>query len=156
MELSLTLPIETSTLRNKDIEMKICSGDACSILVVDDEPSILRMIGRVLLETGCQLYTAGTAEDAMQLVDTAEPDLVIADIRLPGMSGTDLASEIKRDRPDTPVLLISAYREPENHDADDFLGKPFDNEELVDRVQSLLNGAAPQTQARRPGPEVRF
>jgi CheY-like chemotaxis protein len=128
--------------------MRICAGDACSILVVDDEPSIVRMIRRVLLETGCQFYTAATAEDAIQLVDSAEPDLVIADIRLPGMSGTDLASEIKRERPDTSVLLISAYREPEDHDADGFLGKPFDNEELVDRVQSLLNGSDARARGR--------
>jgi CheY-like chemotaxis protein len=133
--------------------MKISGGDSCSILVVDDEPSILRMIGRVLLETGCQLYTAGSAEDAMELVDSAEPDLVIADIRLPGMSGVDLASEIKRDRPETPVLLISAYREPDDHSADGFLGKPFDNEELVDRVHSLLNGGEAEA---RSIPEIRF
>jgi CheY-like chemotaxis protein len=126
--------------------MRLRAGNQCSILVVDDEPSILRMISRVLIETGCEVMTAGSAETALELVEASEPSVVIADIRLPGMSGVELTAEIKRDRPDVPVLLISAFQEPSAHDADGFIGKPFDNDELLDEVNRLMNTRA---EARR-------
>ena len=119
--------------------MPLRAGSQCSILVVDDEPSILRMISRVLIETGCEVMTAANAEAALQLVEASEPSVVIADIRLPGMSGVELTAEIKRDRPDVPVLLISAFQEPSAHTADGFIAKPFDNEELLDEVNRLMH-----------------
>lgn len=118
--------------------MPLRAGNQCSILVVDDEPSILRMISRVLIETGCEVVTAVNAEAALELVEASEPNVVIADIRLPGMSGVELTAEIKRDRPDMPVLLISAFHEPSAHTADGFIAKPFDNEELLDEVNRLM------------------
>ena len=133
--------------------MCLRAGTSCSILVVDDEPSILRMISRVLIETGCHVLTAPTAEDALELVATAQPSVVIADIRLPGMSGVELTAEIKRDRPAVPVLLISAYREPHGHAADGFIGKPFDNDELLDEVNRLMQAGANATSTAHYGGE---
>jgi CheY-like chemotaxis protein len=118
--------------------MALEADNLCSILVVDDEPSILRMISRVLMETGCDVLTAGSAEAALTLFEAAEPSVVIADIRLPGMSGVELSEELKRSRPALPVLLISAYREPDEHTADGFIGKPFDNDQLLDEVNRLM------------------
>jgi CheY-like chemotaxis protein len=111
----------------------------CTILIVDDEPPILRMLGRVLGTVGCELVMAGDAEEALELATDHRPDVVISDIRLPRMSGVELTEEIRRRLPDARVLLISAYREPAEHSADAFLAKPFDNDELLERVEDLVS-----------------
>ena len=82
--------------------------------------------------------TAVNAEEALGLLEGSKPLVVISDIRLPGMSGVELAERIKEARPDVPVLLISAFREPAGHKADGFIAKPFDNDELLERVQEML------------------
>ncbi len=112
---------------------------SCTILVVDDEPPILRMLGRVLSGAGYELVTATDAEEALELVDEKRPDIVISDIRLPRMSGIELTSEIRKRLPGVRVLLISAYQEPAGHDADAFIAKPFDNDYLIERVEDLVN-----------------
>ena len=113
--------------------------NSCTVLVVDDEPPILRMLGRVLSGAGCDLVTASDAEQALQLVEDRRPHVVISDIRLPRMSGIELTSEIRKRLPQARVLLISAYQEPAYHDADAFIAKPFDNEELLERVEDLAS-----------------
>jgi CheY-like chemotaxis protein len=112
--------------------------NSCTVLVVDDEPPILRMLGRVLSGAGCDLMTASDAEQALQLVEDKRPDIVISDIRLPRMDGIELTSEIRKRLPDARVLLISAYQEPAGHNADAFIAKPFDNEDLLERVEDLV------------------
>ena len=112
------------------------------ILVVDDEPSILRMMGRVLLETGHPVLTASNGQEALDVIAETHPAVVIADIRMPIMDGLELTRRIKLDHPGTRVLLISAYHEPTVHDADSFIGKPFDNDELLARVTSLISDFA--------------
>lgn len=120
----------------------------CTILIVDDEPTILRMLTRVLSQLDCRVLTAYDAEAALQILQATSADVIIADIRLPGMDGVELTRRIKASRGETTVLLISAYREPSGHTADGFIAKPFDNEEVLALVQSHLpggpkNGAPP-------------
>lgn len=110
----------------------------CTILAVDDEPAVLRMLSRVLGLAGCEVVTAMDAESALELVRERQPDLVISDIQLPGMSGLDLVGEILQAESPPPVILISAYDEPKNHNAAAFIPKPFDPDELLRAVQAFL------------------
>ncbi|MBI2911315.1 MAG: response regulator [Chloroflexi bacterium] len=110
------------------------------VLVVDDEPAILRVISFVLRDMGCETYTAGDAERALDLLQSVRPDLMIVDVKLPGMSGVDLARRVKADQglSSVPVVLMSAYGEPIFHPGDGFLSKPFDLEELSDLAAQYL------------------
>ena len=110
------------------------------LLVVEDEPALLRLVALVLAERGLEVRQARDAETALQMVASARPRLILSDIRLPGLSGTDLAARVKGD-PSTasiPVLLMSAMREPRGHVADAFIAKPFDLEELDSLVGQFL------------------
>jgi CheY-like chemotaxis protein len=109
-----------------------------TVLVVDDEPTIVRMIGRILSELPCRVLTCYDAESAMQVVDAEQPHLVITDVRLPGMDGIELTDAIKRSPAPPPVLLLSAYGEPRAHAGDGFIAKPFDNDDLISAVKRCL------------------
>jgi CheY-like chemotaxis protein len=114
-----------------------------SCLVVDDEPAILRLIVVVLRDLGCNTLMAGDAESALLIVKSEHPDVVISDIKLPGMDGVELARRIKSNGlGETPVLLMSAFGEPRHHQGDGFLAKPFDIEGLIDFVSPYLHEAA--------------
>jgi two-component system phosphate regulon response regulator PhoB len=67
-------------------------------LIVDDEPAILRLVAMVLRELGFETLTATDAETAAQLLKSSRPDLVVTDVRLPGISGVELARRIKASR----------------------------------------------------------
>jgi len=101
-------------------------------LIVDDEPAILRLVAMVLSELGFETLTARDAETAAELLKSSKPDLIVTDVRLPGMDGVELARRIKASRrlKKTPVLLMSAYSEPPHHAGDGFIAKPFDISEL--------------------------
>jgi CheY-like chemotaxis protein len=109
-------------------------------LVVEDEPAVRRLVSIVLEELGCRVLTAPDAEAALELLATARPDLVLADVRLPGMDGIELARRLKRapHLARVPVLLMSACGEPPHHDGDGFLPKPFDLEQLTDFLARYL------------------
>jgi CheY-like chemotaxis protein len=101
-------------------------------LVIDDEPAILRLVATVLRELGVETLTATDAETATVILKSSKPDLIVSDVRLPGMSGVELAHYVKSRRRlrKTPVLLMSAYSEPKGHEGDAFFPKPFDISEL--------------------------
>lgn len=112
-------------------------------LVVDDEPAILRLVALVLRDIGCDTLTAPDAESALRVIEGEHPDVVISDIKLPGMDGIELARRIKSNAADgTPVLLMSAFGEPRNHPADAFLAKPFDIDSLLEFVSPYVREAA--------------
>jgi CheY-like chemotaxis protein len=104
-----------------------------TVLVVDDEPIILKMVAAILSDLGYDKpATASDAETALELAMETKPDIVITDVKLPGMDGTELARRIKSDgMTDTPVILMSAYGEPQPNPGDGFIQKPFDVDELA-------------------------
>jgi CheY-like chemotaxis protein len=116
---------------------------SCALLV-DDEPAILRLLAAVMDEMGVATVQAADAETALARLEEADPDVVIADIRLPGMDGVELARRIKADYRYSlvPVILISAYEPPNlrNSGADAFIRKPFDIDALADTVAQKLRG----------------
>jgi len=121
------------------------SNKAPSVLVVDDEPAILHIIAVVLQQMGLEPWTTTSGEQALAFLGSTQPDLVIADVFLPDLDGLELTRRIKESDQlaSVPVLLISAYGQPANHQGDGFLAKPFDIDELVFSVTSFLSRRKP-------------
>jgi CheY-like chemotaxis protein len=91
---------------------------------------------------GCdETLLAEDAESALEIIERHRPDLIISDVKLPAMSGVELAHRVKSSQAlgDTPVLLMSAFGEPKGHDADGFLAKPFDIADLAEFVEPYIS-----------------
>ncbi len=123
-------------------------------IVVDDEPSMLEGMRLMIDWSACGFSLAGEASDAgeaIALVEASRPDLVITDIRMPGLSGTDLAARLSREYPDVMVLLFSGYRDfayaqaAIRAQAFGYLLKPID----PDEVHAALRGIAAELDRRR-------
>jgi len=117
------------------------------VLVVDDEPAILRAVETNLRRHDFSVETASTAADALARYDAMRPDLVLLDLGLPGADGTTVIKAI-RERAATPIIVLSA-REGEqdkvaalDEGADDYLTKPFSVNELLARVRVALRHVA--------------
>src|SRR5438445_12215082 len=102
---------------------------------------MLRLISILLEDMGCQAMLAPNAEVALEILGDTGPDLMIADVRLPGMDGVELARVVKSSAAHSsmPVLLMSAVAEPRCHSADDFITKPFEIETVTDFVEPYLH-----------------
>jgi CheY-like chemotaxis protein len=108
------------------------------ILVVDDEEEVREILAETLEDFGYAVATAASGEEALPaLLGDREIALVITDVRMPGMSGLELADEIRRRRPDVKVVLISGYFLPQLA-PQRFLKKPFHMKELATIVRAEL------------------
>ncbi len=116
------------------------------IVVVDDEPDILKVLVFRLKKLGHQVLSAATGDEALSLIRAQKPDLILLDYRLPDMSGLDIAKRLRADEAfrSTPVILLTAaindsiYKELEGTAVNDCLKKPFDPEELLACVKKYL------------------
>jgi DNA-binding response OmpR family regulator len=115
-----------------------------TILVVEDSPEVRDLLRRLLVASD---YTVLIAADGASALDTAlaeQPDLVVLDVGLPGQSGFEVAQELRRRAFNAPVLMLTARDAVIDRvtgldaGADDYLAKPFDNQELLARVKALL------------------
>ncbi|MCB9589141.1 MAG: PAS domain-containing protein [Polyangiaceae bacterium] len=118
-------------------------GGLENVLVVEDDPLVRRTTVRALKALGYHVQSAESSERALELPDLDAVALLVSDVRLPGMSGHVLASELKKRFPELQVLLVSGYAEavPEYADAEQFpfLRKPFAPGVLAERVRNLLD-----------------
>jgi CheY-like chemotaxis protein len=118
------------------------------ILVVDDMVETRRLMRRVLERGRFRVIEAGTGEEALRSIETSRPELVVLDLRLPGMSGFDVARAVRASADPgvaaTVLLACSASvqaevrREAIEAGCDDFEGKPFDVRGFADRVRELI------------------
>jgi two-component system, OmpR family, KDP operon response regulator KdpE len=112
------------------------------ILVVDDEHAILRVLSIKLRVAGYDVITALNGEEALKLVASANPDLLLLDLLLPGMDGLQVMENL-RDRSDLPIIVISARpdlaQKALSLGAAYFLAKPFDVDDLVGKTDRLLD-----------------
>ena len=120
-----------------------------TVLVVDDEPIVRDVIVRYLQRDGFTTLEAGDGDRARELIETADPALVVLDVMLPGTDGLELCRWI-RSRSDLPVIMLTARGEESDRivglelGADDYITKPFSPRELAARVRTVLrrSGAA--------------
>ncbi|MDL1910633.1 response regulator transcription factor [Chloroflexi bacterium CFX6] len=113
------------------------------ILVIDDEPSITKLIGAYLKPEGYEVYTAADGHAGLKAARAFNPDLIILDVMLPGMDGIELLSRLRRES-DVYVIMLTAKTEETDKvvglsvGADDYVTKPFSPRELVARVKAAL------------------
>jgi len=120
------------------------SGLTRTILVVDDEPDLVANCERLLLRLGHVSLRAHTGIEALALIDREKPDLVVCDLRLPGVDGLAVTRRARGHVPPIPVILITAYDSPEARRAaiesgvEVYLAKPFSNAAFLDAVERAL------------------
>ncbi|RPH96737.1 sigma-54-dependent Fis family transcriptional regulator [candidate division KSB1 bacterium] len=116
-----------------------------TILVVDDTPDTLEVLERNLSGQGYRVYTASSANEALRTLDAAPVDLVITDYKMPGVSGLDLIRHVRENFRDTEVVMITGFASIEGAveaikgGAEEYLSKPFTDDELAGAVQRALS-----------------
>jgi putative nucleotidyltransferase with HDIG domain len=153
----------------------VSAPEALRVLVVDDNASLLRFLVSAFSANGCAVTQAGAAEQALSLITDQTFDLVVSDIKMPGLSGLDLLRAVKGKQPATPVVLITGNPSVNSavfglrHGAYDYLPKPFsirEIQQLLSRVRSdrqkwdgqvpLPAGLTEELARRQLGVEVLF
>jgi two-component system KDP operon response regulator KdpE len=117
------------------------------ILVVDDEPTFVRLVSKTLTHKGYEVLTAGDGQEALRLMFAHQPDLVLLDVVMPKMDGWQTCSRI-REMADVPIVILTGRQKSEtdivrglDYGADDYLIKPVGSRELVARVRAILRRA---------------
>ena len=114
------------------------------ILVVDDDLKILELINDYLVKNNFRVSKANNSLKAREKIENIEFDLIVLDIMMPGESGLNLTSSLKKNNFKTPILLLSALGNPEDRikgleiGANDYLTKPFEPKELLLRIKNLI------------------
>jgi len=120
-----------------------------SILVVDDELSMREFLKILLEKEGYQVTTAANASSVIDLIQDQDFDLVLSDIRMPGMGGLTLLEKIKEVNNSVPVIMITAYASPDNavvamkSGAFDYITKPFKVDEIIKIIKSAISATVP-------------
>jgi two-component system alkaline phosphatase synthesis response regulator PhoP len=113
------------------------------ILVVDDEPGVVRLAKDYLLQAGFKVITAADGPTALAAARGDRPDLIVLDLMIPGMDGLDVCRTLRRES-DVPIIMLTARIEEADRliglelGADDYISKPFSPRELVARVRTVL------------------
>ena len=121
--------------------------DKQKILIVDDDENIAELISLYLIKECFSTEIAHNGKDALRLVDTFNPDLILLDIMLPDIDGYEICTEVRKTK-QTPIIMLSAKGEIFDKvlglklGADDYMIKPFDSNELVARVKAVLRRTA--------------
>jgi DNA-binding response OmpR family regulator len=149
-----------------------------TILVIDDDESLRDTIGLMVEREGFRAVQAGDGKTGFDKAVTIKPDLVLVDLRLPGMSGTEICKQLRAAQMHTPIIVLSAIGDEVDKvllleiGADDYMVKPFGTRELMARIRAVLRRAAPDARkvvhfsdvevdferrlVRRKGDELKF
>ena len=135
------------------------ADDAAHLLLVDDDRRIRELLARILRKNGYRVTLAATAAEARTHLRSFAFDLLVLDVMMPGETGLDFASDVRRDS-QVPILMLTALTETDDRvrgleaGADDYLAKPYEPRELLLRIASILRRAAPR--ASKPDGQLRF
>lgn len=127
---------------------------ATTILVIDDEESILNLVGIILANRGYTVAKANDAFKGLELVTRLKPSLVILDYMMPGMDGLEVLKQIKSHAPDTYVIMFTGKGSEEiavelmKTGASDYILKPFNNQNLIERIENVLKIRAVEIENR--------
>jgi two-component system, NtrC family, response regulator GlrR len=127
----------------------VSGGNGAHILVIDDDPDILKLLSMRLRARGFRVSAAGSAEEGLARITVDPPRLVVSDIRLPGRDGMALFEELRSTRPTLPVILLTAHGTiPDAVNATSkgvfgYLTKPFDSQILLEKIDQALQLSAP-------------
>lgn len=122
-----------------------------NILLVDDDPDTRNIVPRILSRCDYAVSTCSSGFQALQILAEEHFDLVLSDVRMPGMSGVELLKSIRNLYPDLPVILLSAIADMDSEmeaareDMQGYLRKPYTAVELTDAVGAMLSKFKPQT-----------
>ena len=121
------------------------------VLVVDDEPSILTLLTFNLEKEGYQVTTSEDGKNGFELALSNQYDFIILDVMLPGMDGLEITKALRREKIDTPILILTAKDEQVEKiigleiGADDYLTKPFSPREVLARMKAIFRRLKPTT-----------
>lgn len=125
------------------------------ILVIDDDPDLVRLMDLVFSQAGAHVLTARDGREGLRQFYDYRPDLVILDLMMPGMNGWEACEHI-RELSDVPIMMVSALDRGDDIvrgldcGADDYVTKPFANQELLARARALLRRARQSAPDRKP------
>lgn len=115
-----------------------------TILVIDDDDSLRDTIGLMLEQEGYRVHLAADGREGYERSLTLRPDLILVDLRLPGMSGVEICRQLRSDKVQTPIIVLSAVGDEIDKvllleiGADDYVTKPFGRRELMARMRAVL------------------
>src|SRR5450755_3681945 len=139
--------------------MKVTTPHSGDVLLVDDDPDLLKLISLRLTSAGYRVQTADSGETALAALAVSRPAAVITDLKMPGIDGLALFDAIHRQHPALPVIILTAHGTiPEAVSATQrgvfgSLTKPFDSQELLQKVAAAvqLTGEAPEVMQQNVG-----
>jgi DNA-binding response OmpR family regulator len=150
--------MNTATAPKRTIP-QTCNPSACpgiqsgsrmqTILVIDDDEDLRDTVGLMLDREGFRTVLAAEGPEGFNKALTARPDLVLVDLRLPGMSGAEICKQLRADRVATPIIVLSAIGDEVDKvlmleiGADDYIVKPFGSRELMARIRAVLRRSSP-------------
>lgn len=132
------------------------------ILVVDDDPELRDLVGRVVEREGYRVSRAEDGRGMRRALEASAIDLIVLDIMLPGKDGLTLCRELRAEQMSTPVIMLTAKEGDIDRiiglemGADDYLPKPFNGRELVARIKAVLRRTGLPPQRHDEGPTPRF
>lgn len=118
--------------------------DGKKILVVDDEKDIRVTVKDLLMDAGFHVETAENGRDMLKKLPKVNPDLILLDILMPGLTTLEILNELKKKKDKTPIIFLSVVRFAEHtkniitDNMIDYIEKPFDNKDLIKRVRNAL------------------
>src|SRR5579871_72008 len=122
-----------------------------TILVIDDDESLRDTIGLMLEQEGYRPLLAADGKSGYERALAAKPDLILVDLRLPGMSGIEISKQLRAGHVNTPIIVLSAVGEEVDKvllleiGADDYVVKPFGSRELLARIRAVLRRMGPES-----------
>ncbi|GAB3813445.1 response regulator transcription factor [Tessaracoccus terricola] len=137
---------ESEILRHPD-------GTPIRVLTVDDEPSLIELLSMAMRYEGWEVHTAQTGSDAVRTARETQPDAIVLDMMLPDFDGLEVMRRIRAERPDVPVIFLTAKDAVSDRihgltaGGDDYVTKPFSLEELIARLRGLLRRSGATTVA---------